>query len=77
MESERVSDDDGIKIQMGIHEGAIPVPEGSDVAVGSWTCPEHDYTYGPVRSSTPCLTNVVVQCPYCGRTAEIAPEIVV
>lgn len=70
------SEDDGIKIHMGIQDGGIAVPEGSEPAVGTWICPCGYFSSGPWTSSTACLANVVVQCPYCERTAEIVPEVV-
>jgi hypothetical protein len=54
-----------------IQEGGIPAPEGSDVAVGSWTCPCGKYGVNDLKG-TPCGT-MWVQCPSCGRTAEIVP----
>ena len=57
---------------MWIQEGGIPVPEGADLAVGTWACPCGDFTYGPMMSDTEYVT-MWVQCPYCARAAEITP----
>lgn len=57
---------------MFIQEGGIPVPEGADLAVGSWSCPCGFFDYGPFTSSTECVT-LWVECPYCHRTAEVQP----
>jgi hypothetical protein len=59
--------------EMWIQEGAIPVPEGSDLAVGAWRCPGEECDYAVTQVSGSQYMTMIAQCPRCGRTAEIAP----